>query len=297
MEQLILKNKLSELIGAIHSTIKEDYESPLDEYSFNTSCFVVLRINNCIKDLISVASLEPVIDFLFNITNNFYDNYIDEFFKFQDKFNRELKTNNININNFLIVVGTIQPVLVTAEQSLTELHTIVDDEHKYKVIGILIINLYFVMAIRHYQGNFKFIIPSIFKFINEYSWIITHDEENKLSEEYFYDFLSNHTPIQRHTVPKKEEALSLAKKVWELDKHKILLRKHVSEIITKLLPQHDLSTTQVDNWLKQSNIVPPEILERYKNHDYGNSAPIVRERKKLIAEILLSLTPLYCGSL
>ncbi|MDY3307125.1 hypothetical protein [Psychrobacter sanguinis] len=105
------------------------------------------------------------------------------------------------------------------------------------------------------------------------------------------------TPYEKHTREIKEQSLDLAEEIWLYDEDKILLRKHVAEIITNLLLQHDLSITQVDNWLKQSSIVPPEILERYKNNDYGNSKPIVKNRGKLIAEIMLKLTPLYCESL
>lgn len=105
------------------------------------------------------------------------------------------------------------------------------------------------------------------------------------------------TPYEKHTREIKEQSLDLAEEIWFHDKDKILLRKHVAKIITNLLPHHDLSVTQVDSWLKQSDVVPPEILERYKNHDYGNSKHIVRNREKLIAEIMLELTPLYCESL
>lgn len=112
-----------------------------------------------------------------------------------------------------------------------------------------------------------------------------------------HEIVWHETPYEKHTREIKEQSLDLAEEIWFHDKDKILLRKHVAEIITSLLPQHELSITQVDTWLKQSDIVPPEILERYKNNDYGNSKPIVKNREKLIAEIMLELTPLYCESL
>ncbi len=112
-----------------------------------------------------------------------------------------------------------------------------------------------------------------------------------------FDTVSNDyllQPYKKYTQELKNIAIPLAKEIWSYDTNKILLRKHVADIITKLLPQHNLRITQVDNWLKQSDIVPNEILERYKNNDYGNSKPIVEARERLKAEILLKLTPLYC---
>lgn len=159
------------------------------------------------------------------------------------------------------------------------------------------------------QHDLKHIMKAILKIIlchnlallayeKEY-YLLASNQLNlcNLNASQLYEIVWHETPYEKHTREIKEQSLDLAEEIWFHDKDKILLRKHVAEIITSLLPQHELSITQVDTWLKQSDIVPPEILERYKNHDYGNSAPIVRERKKLIAEIMLSLASLYCESL
>lgn len=115
----------------------------------------------------------------------------------------------------------------------------------------------------------------------------------ELKASQLHEIVWHETPYEKHTREIKEQSLDLAEEIWSYDTNKILLRKHVAKIITKLLPQHNLTITQVDNWLKQSDNVPNEILERYKNNDYGNSKPIVEDRDRLTAEILLELTPLY----
>lgn len=293
MEQFIPSNNLSKMIRGIHLSI-ENYDSPLDEYSFATTCFVVLRLDNCIDDLITASNIEKVTEYLNLTVRNFFNDYPDQFLEFREEFHKNLVTDNVNLNNFIIASGTLKPALEIAEKALLEIKETVDERSQYRVTSILLVNLFFVIAVRLYEFNFKFYIPTLFKFINEYGWIFRHDEDSKISEEYFYDFLSNNAPIQRHTAPKKEEALSLAKIIWSYDNAKLLLRKHVAKIVTDLLPQYELSISQVDNWLKQSEIVPVEILDRYKRHDYGNSKSEVNERAKLTAELMLRLSPIYC---
>lgn len=289
-------NKLSTMLKGIHSSI-DSYDSPLDEYSFAAAYIVIVRINNNFDNLISLTNSEEFLDYLSATLKDFYNGYPEQFISFKDNFINSLKLDDNNdneLNSFIVGSGTLKPALEISNKAYSDLESNIDKESRYTAIGLILINLFFAVAVRLYQANFKIFIPSLFKFISEYGWIINHSNSSKLSKEYYNELQKNYTPIQRHVAPKKETALSLAEKIWGLDKAKILLRKHVAEIITELLPHYNLSTTQVDNWLKQSYELPSEILERYKNHNYGNSKPEVKERENLKAEILLALSPIYC---
>lgn len=115
-----------------------------------------------------------------------------------------------------------------------------------------------------------------------------------------YEELEKHksTPIQRHTNEKKKTALSLAEKIWSYDKQdNLLLRIQVAGLIVEFLPELNLTVTQVDNWLKKSNKVPPSILERYKNTDYGRTKPENELRKQLFSIIRSELSLIDCESL
>lgn len=115
-----------------------------------------------------------------------------------------------------------------------------------------------------------------------------------------YEELEKHksTPIQRHTDEKKEIAIPLAKKIWGYDKGiNLLMRKQVAELIVKLLPHLELTIPQVDNWLKKSGEVPPDILKRYAIQDYGNTRDENKLRTQLISKILSELSPIDCRSL
>lgn len=98
------------------------------------------------------------------------------------------------------------------------------------------------------------------------------------------------TPYQEHTQSIRYEALDLAETIWGCDSNNILLRKHVAELITQIMHDDKLSLTQVDNWLKQSEIVPQAIIERYKNNDYGNTKSVKKQREILKAEIIYILS-------
>ncbi|WP_296244752.1 MULTISPECIES: hypothetical protein [unclassified Psychrobacter] len=115
-----------------------------------------------------------------------------------------------------------------------------------------------------------------------------------------YEELEKRTsaPIQKHTEEKKKIALPLADKIWSYDKQdNLLLRKQVAGLVVELLPDLNLTVNQVDNWLKKSDKVPPAILERYKNTDYGNSTPENKLRKQLLLRIRSELSPFNCESL
>jgi len=115
-----------------------------------------------------------------------------------------------------------------------------------------------------------------------------------------YEELEERTsaPIQKHTNEKKKIVLPLAEKIWSYDKQdNLLLRKQVAGLIVEFLPDLNLTVNQVDNWLKKSDKVPPAILERYKNIDYGNSTPENKLRKQLLLRIRSELSPFTCESL
>lgn len=288
MAKLTPSNQLSKIINSMYLSI-ESYDSALDEFSFTTTCFLVMRLNNNIDNLISSPNSTKLLEYLSFIVREFFNNHTDIFLEFRDDFLTQPKTNDPELDNFIITSSILKPALQLSDKALIELRGMVAEDSLYKVNGLLLVNLFFVMAVNFYHINFKFFIPIAIKFINEYCWILAHSKDSKLSEDYYTDFLSNNTPIQRHTAPRKVEALNLAKKIWSYDKDKILLRKQVAKMITKLLPQHDLSINQVDNWLKQSDLVPKEILERYKNNDYCNTKSEKRKREILKIKIFAEL--------
>lgn len=157
-----------------------------------------------------------------------------------------------------------------------------------------IINKY--MAFSNLQLAGKFLkANNIYKAMQYYKRGITYknlksttDIENDISI----------TPIQKHTNEKKKIALPLAEKIWSYDKQdNLLLRKQVAGLIVEFLPDLNLTVNQVDNWLKKSDKVPPAILERYKNIDYGNSTPENKLRKQLLLRIRSELSPFTCESL
>lgn len=115
---------------------------------------------------------------------------------------------------------------------------------------------------------------------------------NKLKELVWYE-----TPYQEHTQNIRYKALDLAETIWSYDAENILLRKHVSELIIKIMHNKKLSLTQVDNWLKKSKVVPQAIIERYKNNDYGNTKSVKHQREMLRAEIIYLLSDYDCENL
>lgn len=296
MAKLTPSNQLSEIINSMYLSI-ESYDSALDKFSFTTTCFLVMRLNNNIDNLIYSSNSTKLLEYLSLIVRDFSNNQPDIFLDFRDDFLTQPKTNDPELDNFIVTSSILKPALQLSDKALIELRGMVAEDSLYKANGLLLVNLLFVMAVNFYHMNFKFFIPIATKFINEYCWILAHSKDSKLSEDYYNDFLSNSTPIQRHTAPKKVEALNLAKRIWSYDKDKILLRKQVAKIITELLPQHDLSITQVDNWLKQSDLVPNEILERYKNNDYCNTKSEKRERELLKSKIFSELNNINYGDM
>lgn len=108
------------------------------------------------------------------------------------------------------------------------------------------------------------------------------------------DIVWHETPYQEHTKAIRYKALDLAETIWSYDAENILLRKHVAELIIQIMHKDKLSFTQVDNWLKKSDVVPQAIIERYKNNDYGNTKSVKQQREILKAEIIYLLNDYDC---
>lgn len=102
------------------------------------------------------------------------------------------------------------------------------------------------------------------------------------------------TPYQEHTQSIRYQALYLARIIWGYDTENILLRKHVAELVIRIMHKQKLTLTQVDNWLKKSEVVPQAIMERYQNNDYGNTKSIKQQRETLKAEIIYILNDYDC---
>ncbi len=105
-------------------------------------------------------------------------------------------------------------------------------------------------------------------------------------------------PIQIHTNARKEIAIPLAKKIWSYDKDtNLLMRIQVAALVVDLLPHLGLTIPQVDNWLKKSGEVPPDILKRYAIKDYGNTREENKLRTQLTSKIISDLSPIDCRGL
>lgn len=102
------------------------------------------------------------------------------------------------------------------------------------------------------------------------------------------------TPYQEHTQTIRHKALYLAQIIWGYDTENILLRKHVAELVIQIMHKQKLTLTQVDSWLKKSEVVPQAIMERYKNNDYGNTKSVKQQRETLKAEIIYILNDYDC---
>ena len=100
------------------------------------------------------------------------------------------------------------------------------------------------------------------------------------------------TPIEKHTFYMKNIVLPLARKIWTFDKeNNLLMRKQVARLIVELLPNFDLRENQVDDWLKQSNLVPIAITDRCAQHDYGNTKPEKQQREVIVQKIRDKVSP------
>lgn len=152
-------------------------------------------------------------------------------------------------------------------------------EHELSNImwGVLKIILWHNLALQAYANNFYLLA------YNQYSYC-------DLMTSNLREFVWHETPYQEHTQSIRYKALDLAETIWGCDAENILLRKHVAELITQIMHDDKLSLTQVDNWLKQSEIVPQAIIERYKNNDYGNTKSVKQQREILKAEIIYILS-------
>ena len=110
--------------------------------------------------------------------------------------------------------------------------------------------------------------------------------DERMDKEY-----DNLTPNQKHTLILKKIALPLANKIWSFDKEtNLLMRKQVARLVVELLPDLKLRESQVDEWLKQSSLVPPEITERYAQQDYGNTTSEKEQRKVIMNKIRSEIT-------
>ncbi|MBZ1393544.1 hypothetical protein [Psychrobacter pacificensis] len=147
--------------------------------------------------------------------------------------------------------------------------------------GVLKIILWHNLALQAYANSFYLLAH------NQYSYC-------DLMMSSLHEFVWHETPYQEHTQTIRYKALDLAEIIWSYDTENILLRKHVAELITQIMHDDKLSLTQVDNWLKQSEVVPQAIIERYKNNDYGNTKSVKRQREILKAEIIYTLNDYDC---
>ena len=100
------------------------------------------------------------------------------------------------------------------------------------------------------------------------------------------------TPIQKYTFYMKNIVLPLARKIWTFDKEtNLLMRKQVARLVVELLPNFELRENQVDDWLKQSNLVPTAITDRCVQHDYGNTKPEKEQREVIVQKIRDKVSP------
>jgi len=159
-------------------------------------------------------------------------------------------------------------------------------EHEFSNImwGVLKIILWRNLALQAYANNFYLLA------YNQYSYC-------DLMMSSLNEFVWHETPYQEHTQSIRYKALDLAETIWGCDNENILLRKHVAELIIQIMHDYKLSLTQVDNWLKQSEVVPQAIIERYKNNDYGNTKSVKKQREILKAEIIYILNNDDCKNM
>lgn len=100
---------------------------------------------------------------------------------------------------------------------------------------------------------------------------------NELIDKEEYEHL---TPIQKHTLYLKKIALPLAQKIWSFDREtNLLMRKQVARLVVELLPNFNLRESQVDGWLKNSELVPTAITDRCAQQDYGRTTPEKEQRE------------------
>ena len=130
----------------------------------------------------------------------------------------------------------------------------------------------------HFDANYDESMP------NDNQRIIEMQERvNELLDELIdkeeYEHL---TPIQKHTLYLKRIALPLAYKIWSFDREtNLLMRKQVARLIVELLPDFNLRESQVDEWLKQSVLVPPAITDRCARQNYGSTTPEKAQREAI----------------
>lgn len=102
----------------------------------------------------------------------------------------------------------------------------------------------------------------------------------------------NLTPIEKSTYYLKGIALPLSKKIWQFDKQtNLLMRIQVAELIVELLPDYKLTARQVDKWLKDSNEVPPEIINRCAKNNYGITTAEKEKREEIKQKIRKEIPP------
>ena len=145
------------------------------------------------------------------------------------------------------------------------------------------------------KGPFKIMSEESFKKLIE--WAVSSAElQSKESaihktviDKKEYDRL---TPIQKYTLQIKSIVLPLAEKIWQFDKEtNLLMRRQTAKLIVELLSDFSLTINQVDEWLKQSELVPRAIIDRCARHDYGNTKPEKIEREALEQKIRQNIAP------
>ena len=118
---------------------------------------------------------------------------------------------------------------------------------------------------------------------------IAEDIKKLITDKEEYERL---TPIQKYTFYMKNIVLPLAQKIWFHDKEtNLLMRKQVARLVVELLPDFDLTENQVDDWLKNSDLVPQAIIDRCAQHDYGNTKPEKIKREVIEHKIRSKIAP------
>ena len=69
------------------------------------------------------------------------------------------------------------------------------------------------------------------------------------------------------------------------------MRKQVAELVVELLHDSKLTVSQVDTWLKNSNLVPQAIIDRCTNNNYGNTTAEKEKRKEIRQKIRKEIPP------
>lgn len=226
-----------------------------------------LKLNNILRSISSNKLKQYDREYL--ILNAYIAIYFRVNHPFDDKKNSKQLTEYLINSNSLSVLKSMNPLF--AESFIT------------MQVGIIFTKCFLILEDHEaYQGHLKALYYYCGMFVERFKIVgIDSDDPSYLIQ-----------PYKMYTQNIKNRAIPLAKKIWSYDADNILLRKQVANLIVKLLPDEKLTTTQVDNWLKESDIVPKAILDIYKKNLAGqyNSQEIKDKRKELEKKILKELS-------